>query len=650
MNIKILDSWLRENLKTNATSKEIRDTLSLTSASVERLEKLDNDYLYDIEVTTNRADLMSVMGLAKEAQASLSQSGKTADFITKNLRKPTEGKEVALNIKNNPKLVNRICAVVLSVKVGPSPKFIKERLEASGIRSLNNIIDVTNYVMREVGHPAHVFDLDLIPNKTIVIRESSKGEKIRTLDKKEYTLLGGDIVADDGEGNIIDLLGIMGLENSVVGDNTKRIIFFIDNNNSEKIRKTSMALGIRTEAAVLNEKGVDPQKAYDALIRGIELYEEIAEGKVISPIYDIYPNKVQPKKIDIDPTKVSKVMGVEISNAETKKILVELGFEVQQKNSSITVIIPTSRINDIEIEEDIIEEVARIYGYHKLPSVLPQETNIKSSTYATQFFWEKRVKEALKYWGFVETYTNSMVSKDLFEDETRNAVTISNPLNSGFLYMRRDIVPSLLEVLRDNSEEDEIKIFELANVYNKKENDLPSEILTLAGVVKKPNVSFFEVKGIIEQLLKDLGINPSFKKSQKVPGASVYANKKYIGEIEILDSDVIDFEINFSDLIGQATLKKSYRPIAKYPPIIEDMAFIVLEDIETSEIIHSIQNQSPLIVEVSLLDEYADTKTFHIVYQDPNKNLTTEEVSEIREGIIKNLEIKGINLKGKGTG
>ena len=649
MNVKILDSWLREYLKTSVTPSQIEKSLSLTSASVERLEKVKDDFLYDIEVTTNRVDLMSVLGIAKEGEASLSQSGKNAKFISLSLKKPVEDNEEKVNIKNNPKLVNRICAAVLSVNVKGSPKYIKERLEASGIRSLNNLIDVTNYVMREVGHPAHVFDFDKIPTKIIVVRESSKGEKIKTLDGKEYVLPGGDIVADDGEGNIIDLLGIMGLENSVVSESTRKILFFIDNNDPHRIRKTSMGLGIRTEASILNEKRVDPEKAYEAFLRGVDLYKEIADAKVISPIYDIYPNRHIEKTVTVSVEKVSKIIGAKINKHEMKSILLKLDFGVLEKGNNLVVTVPSSRAGDIEIEEDIIEEVARIYGYHKLPSVLPPQENTRSSKYTNQFFWEERAKEALKYWEFTETYTNSMVSKDLFEEKEENAVTIQNPLNSDLLYMRRTIVPSLLQVLKENPKSEEIKIFELANVYIKKINDLPNEVMTLAGIFKKPNVSFYEVKGAIEQLFADLGIEPSFKKSQKVSvGASVYANKKYVGEIEVFDNNIIDFELNFEELIKHATLKKTYKPIAKYPPIIEDLAFVISDYIETQSVIEAIINQSPLITDVTLLDQYSDSRTFHVVYQDPNKNLTNEEVAKIREKIISSLKEKfSAKLKGK---
>ena len=258
MNIKILDSWLRDYVKTPVTAKEIAEKLSLTSVSVERLERYHDDYIYEIEVTTNRPDLMSVVGLARETATILKHLGIKAEFIPLKLTKPnTKGLANLIEIKNDPKLVHRICAVVMEVQIKESPGFLKERLETSDIRSLNNLIDITNYVMRTVGHPAHVFDFDRLDTKTLTIREARNGEKIQTLDGKEYKLYGGEIIAVNDKHEIVDLLGIMGLQDSVVTKETKRILYFIDNNDKSRIRKASMSLGIRTEAAILNEKGLD---------------------------------------------------------------------------------------------------------------------------------------------------------------------------------------------------------------------------------------------------------------------------------------------------------------------------------------------------------------------------------------------------------
>lgn len=641
MNIKILDSWIREHLKTGATPLEIAEKLSLTSLSVEKIEKSGNDFIYEFEITTNRPDLYSVLGIAKEANAILPQFGIKSSFLDIELKHPQEASTFPIEIENNPKLVNRICAVLLDVNVKPSPEEIKKRLEASGIRSLNNVIDITNYVMRLIGHPAHVFDLDRLNTKKIIIKEAKAGEKIITLDKKTHTLKGGEIVALNDNEEIVDLLGIMGLENSVVTDKTKRILFFIDNNEPTHIRKASMGLAIRSEAAVLNEKGVDPELALKALEYGIELYKKIANAKVISKIIDIYPNKLEHRTVDVSLEKVNKILGVTLDIRKLTDSLEKLGFELTISEKLLKIHIPSYRLDDIKIEEDVIEEIARIYGYHNLPSILPHTINIIPYNFQDRFYWENLTKQALKYWGFTETYTYSFVSEEMFEADTSEEIKIQNPLTEDFVYMRNTIVPSLLKTTQ-TSKRKEIKIFELANVYLKTANDLPKEALTLAGIIKKNNVSFFEAKGYVQQLLENLGINNyNFDKSEKSGvGAGVYIGKEYIGEIEIFDQNTIDFELNFEIMLKHSSNKKSYKPLTKFPPVVEDLTLIVEENISTQEIISAIKLKSGLIREVSLKDQFENSKTFHIVYQSEDRNLTQEEVSKIREKIIEELKIK----------
>lgn len=472
MNIKILDSWLREYLKTSATPKKIAEKLSLTSVSVERIEKYKNDFVYDIEVTTNRPDLMSVVGIAQEAATVLPQSGIDATFVKPKLQLPTvhPKKSPELNLKFDEKLVNRICAVIMEVKIGESPDFVKDRLEASGIRSLNNVIDITNYVMREIGHPTHVFDYDRLLNHTLIIRESKKGEKIKTLDEKEYTLSGGDIVADNGKGEIIDLISIMGTANSVVANDTKRILFFIDNVEPVHLRKTSMEHGIRTEAVVLNEKGINPEVATDALARGIELFQTLASGEIISDIIDLYPNPSKESVITLSEEKINTVIGLEIPLQKSIAILTSLGFGVKEQNGTLIVTIPARKSGeDMLIPEDLIEEIARVYGYDNIPDTLPAaQTPVHLHLDKNEFYWEDRMKDALKYWGFTEVYTYPMVSETLFEGPVSEAVTIQNPLSDDMVYMRRTLIPSLLQVMKENQDYDSIRIFELANVYEKK--------------------------------------------------------------------------------------------------------------------------------------------------------------------------------------
>ena len=637
MQIKIVDSWLREFLKTKTSPEAIARELSLKSVSVEKFEKTNDDFIYDIEITTNRPDLMSVKAIAKEA-ASVIDNARFEDIKTASI--PILKEKFPIEITNDPKLVNRICAVVLEVEIGDSPKKIKDRLEMSGIRSLNNLIDVTNYVMREIGHPCHVFDFDQLATKKMIIRESKKGEKITTLDDKEYFLLGGDIVADDTTGKIIDLLGVMGTKNSVVRKNTRRILFFLDNNNSQNIRRTSMSLGIRTEAAIINEKGIDPELMMEALYRGIELFQQIAKGRVISKILDIYPNKSKTHTVKVASGKINKIIGVEINPNKSTEILEKLGFSVKKSGEYLEVEVPTIRSQEVLIDEDIIEEIARVYGYHNLPSIIPSFLTDKTVPYANNFYFEQRAKNALKYWGFTEIYTYSLVSEDLYDGPIDTAVKLKNPLSEDMVYLRNTLIPSLLQSEKQNPARQDLKIFEIANIYIKKGNDLPEEILTLSGLVKKPHVNFYEIKGIVEQLLGDLGIkNLTFKKSQKGGmGASTYIEKEYLGEIEVLDTNIIDFELNFKVILKNASVKKIFKPFAKYPQVYEDISVVSDLNLSTAEIMSTIQSQSDKIADVSLKDVFENSRTFHIIYQDFEKNMTKEDVAKIRAKIVEKLK------------
>ena len=643
MNVKILDSWLKEFLETDASPKQIADRMSLTSVGVERVEKWKNDFLYDIEITTNRPELASVVGLAREAGAVLPQSGLEAKFIPPKLPKPTvsgRNKE-SVTITYDPTLVNRICAVVMEVTVSPSPEEISNRLEASDIRSLNNVIDVTNYVMRTIGHPTHVFDFDKIAGASMNIRESKKGEKITTLDGKTYVLPGGDIVATDKSKAIVDLLAIMGLKNSVVTDQTKRILFFVNNNETSRIRRTSMTLGIRTEAAQLNEKGIDPELAMDALLYGIELYRKIAGGKIISDIIDIYPNKPKPKQVSVSFEKINAVIGIEVPEKTSAKILTDLGFAVTIKGTNLEATVPTYRLQDVSIPEDLIEEIARVYGYFKIPSVIP---NIQPSEVtpieANEFYWEDKIRQALKYWGFTEVYTYPMVSEELYEGEGER-VKLANPLGTEYVFMRAALTPSLLSVLRENKRYEAIKLFEIANVYTKKKNDLPVQSLHISGLMKSSEATFYTAKGILEQLFADLGIeNAVYKeKSNGDFTSEILIGKETVGQITIRDKGLITFELQYTSLLNYATRQKKYRGTSLYPPVFEDMSFVVHESVPTGDILSVIKKQSTLITNVALLDRYQNSRTFHITYQDTNKNLTSGDVEPVRKKIIHALKV-----------
>jgi len=635
MNILIPNSWLKDYLETNATPKEFAEEMSLTSVSIERMEKIGDDVVFDIEVTTNRPDLMSIEGIAREASAVLGQAGYKAVFNAR--KKYTNEKIVSksplLNIQGDKELVNRILAVVLEIELGPSPENITKRLEKTGIRSINNVVDVTNYIMREVGHPSHVFDYDRLPNHNLIIRKSKKGERIITLDNKEYELPGDDIVADSGTGVIVDLLGIMGTANSVVTDTTKRVVLFLDNNNQNLLRKTSMNLGIRTEAAVLNEKGVDPEIMMPTLLRGIELLEQNANAKIISPIIDIYPNKVKAKNVKLKTEKITELIGIEIDEKTIISILSNLGFSVQNMGDELSVEIPTGRINDVSIPEDIIEEVARVYGYHKIPNALPPTST--SSFYhqeQNEFYWIEKIKEAFRFWGYNEVYTYSMVSEELFDGPIEKAISLKNPLTEDKAYLRNSLVPSVIQVANQNSNRDTLRLFEIANVYLKKANGLPDETLRLA-VVLSGNANFFDGKGVVEQIGKVLSIkNLTFnKKAEGIEGCDISIGPKHVGTIEA--DDVISIEIDMQALISEANSLKSYKEPAKFPPIIEDVRVEIPPHYHFSKIEKAIKELNELIYSVSLLDVYKNKKTFRITYIDRTRSMSNEDVEPIRKAV-----------------
>ena len=357
MNIKITHNWLKEYLETDTNPEEIQKYLSLCGPSVERFEKRGNDYIYDIEVTSNRIDTASVYGIAREAAAILPRFNIKARLKPFQLTEPKKiNNPLPLSINDSSHLCKRILAIVIdNVQVAPSPHYIRDRLHAANIRSLNNLVDITNYVMTEIGYPTHVFDYDRIHTQKFILRYAKQNEEIITLDKKKYHLNEEDIIIDDGTGRVIDLPGIMGTDNSVVTSKTKRVIFFMESNNPQAIRKSSLRYGIRTVAATINEKSPDPETAKLALLRGIDLFQKIAKGTVASNIIDLYPALQKIHTIDLSHEFINERIGVELRKDSIDQILKNLQFTIEYKTETIFSVTPPSyRALDITIPEDIV--------------------------------------------------------------------------------------------------------------------------------------------------------------------------------------------------------------------------------------------------------------------------------------------------------
>lgn len=647
MDLLIPDSWLRKHLETKATHIEIAKYLSLCGPSIERTKKTDDgDFIYNVEVTTNRVDSASVLGIAREASAILPRFGIFAKLKNINFGKNNQykfAKKVKyLDVVADPKLCTRFTAVLIkNVTIKESPKEIKSLLEKVNVRPINNIVDVSNYIMHELGQPVHTFDFDKIVNAKMILRESKKDEVIKTLDGKEFKLNGGDIVIQGTNGNLIDLCGIMGGENSAIDEQTKNVLLFVQNYDQHRIRKTSMQLGQRTEAAVLFEKGIDSEGVKPAIISAIDLVERLSGGKAENEILDIYPKPYKTKIITVTKEEIDILIGIKISEKEMVNYLTNLGFEVKWNKNKLVVKVPSYRADDINIKEDIAEEIARIYGYHNLPSVL-MAGSLPAPRVNEEFIIEKKVKETLVSLGATEVYNLSLTEK--------GDIKLKNPLGPDTAYLRNNLKDSLIKNIEDNPQEKgNIHLFELSNIYIPRKNDLPNEKLILAGIIK--NGEYRSNKGIVEKLIDNLQIEYTTKIEEGngyLPNQrlEVISDKKTIGEYGNLENGLYYYEFSIDSLLAAKKVTRKYKAVNKYPPQVEDITLTLPEKTYVGDVIETVYGISNLVYSVELTDIYNANYTFNIEYQSEDHTLTDKEVEEIRNKILSSLKSKfGIQIK-----
>ena len=653
MNILVPDSWLREYLKTDATPKQIKEYLSLCGPSVERSNFIKDETVYDIEITSNRPDAMSVMGIAREASVILPRFGIKAELQINQLTNLPINKsnKLKLHITTDSKLNPRWTSVIFdSVKIKPSPSWLTKRLELVGVRSLNNVIDITNYLMHAYGQPAHIFDYDKITNGIMKLRASKKGETLTTLDGKIHTLPGEDIVIEDGSGKLVDLCGIMGGENSAITDKTTRIILFLQTYDPVQIRKTSMALAHHTEASGLFEKGLDPELVMPVFLEGIQLIQKLASGNIASSIIDIYPHPFIASTVVVSRTKIDSYIGTHLETKEIKEILTNLGCTTTVDNTKVAVQPPSYR-QDIAIDVDIIEELARISGYHTIKDKLP-DSEPPAIFEDPILGWEQKLKNKLCDWGYTETYTYSMISKELldtFNINNQEVYEITNPISTDWVYMRPTLLPSMLLAVKQNMPyENDLKLFELSMIYAYRENNLPQEQSTL--IIAVSGSRYGKLKGIAEAIFSLFGISfptitdPATDYYQQ--GRSLrLGNFGQLGEINPtllsklgITKPMTVLELSIDQLVKHACPQKQYTPIPKNPASYEDLAFVVSDKTYVAPMMASLKTIDPLITDVSLFDSFNTIRTFHITYQSDTKNLTAEDISKVREKIIKHMK------------
>lgn len=658
MNIKITHKWLLDYLDTDATPIEIQKYLSLCGPSVERIEEVNGETVYDIEITSNRIDTASVLGIAREAAAILPQFGKKANLKRKVVSVPKSPQDpVEISIIDTEGVCRRLLGVVMEIQgVAQSPEYISKRLIATDMRSLNNIVDVTNYVMTEIGHPTHVFDYDRIGTKKLILRHAKKGEELITLDEKKYNLDETDIVIDDGTGRVIDLPGIMGTTNSVVTNDTKRILFFIESNDPVSIRRTSMRYGIRTMASTINEKNPDSELAYQALLRGIELFTEVAGAVVVSPIIDIYPSKQKSISIITSKSFIDSKVGVEIPMKTIVTILTNLDFKVRVDGDALTVLVPSHRASDVTIAEDIVEEVARVYGYFAIPSVLQAPAYVSQPKDTELLFqYQYIVKLFLKHKGYTEVMNYSAVSLELlkqFEQKEGSFLHITNSISEEIKYLRRSLIPSLVKNIKQNEGfVEKIKLFEVAKTYIPKKTGLPEEEFMLSIVV---NTSLDYLKQIIFGLFKELNIemntvqvndscHPFFLNTVEghilvedvVFGSFGQVKPSLCRNIGIQEKSVFAAEISFKELMRSARVMPHYKSFSQYAHITQDLSIKKIGSF--ADIKKKVLNVSPLLESVTFKDSYEDIITLRLIFTNKLRNITEEEVRSEIDTIKKGL-------------
>ncbi len=562
----------------------------------------NDDTVVDFEITNNRPDCYSIMGLARESAAAFGQKVRHHEPVVNGSEAGSmyEMLDVEVPAEN---LCNRYSSrMVTNVKIGPSPKWMRDRLRANGVRPINNIVDITNYVMLEYGQPMHAFDYRYVGSGKIVVREAEDGEELTTLDGNMRQLKKGMLVIADEE-KPIGLAGIMGGLNSEILDNTVTVVFESANFNGTSIRQTALALGMRTESSGKFEKNLDPMMTVPALQRACELVEMLGCGDVMDGIIDIVNYVPQPRTVPLTPDKINALLGTNISKEDMIGYLSLLEIPVEEDMIQV----PSWR-PDLILMADIAEEVGRSYGYNEIPT-----TAFKTSTqggYTPEMILESKAGAACRSLGYNEIITYSFVSPTIFdqiripaEDKLRNTLKIQNPLGEDTSIMRTTALPSMLDILsRNNANHNKnVKLYEIAKVYLPTEGEqLPAEPKYLMLGSYGENRSFYTIKGELETILKALRIkkahytavnnNPSFHPGRCAKVTIEGTDVGYIGQIHPLvaqnydmDCDVYCAQINFTKLMELQLDPPKYTPLPKYPTVNRDLSFICNEAVTVAD-------------------------------------------------------------------
>ena len=675
------------NLSISDYPEQIEDGIMILGKKYEKdlgkdiVEVLDlKEEIIDFEITPNRPDCLSIEGLGRETAASLDKPFKNPRKNIDELQIPNKKEIEGLTVDiTAPELCYRyIARVVKNVKVGPSPDWMKKRLKACGIRSINNIVDITNYVMLEMGQPMHAFDINSISGKHITVRRAENGEKITTLDETERVLDENDLVIADDK-KAVAIAGVMGGLNSEIEKDTQTVVFESAMFYGGNIRKTAKKVGLRTESSARYEKGLSSENTLRAINRAVELVELLGAGEVVEGKIDVYPTKQKINKIKLDVDKINTLLGTNISKQEMIDILEKVDIKVENDMA----IAPYFRM-DLEFVADIAEEIARFYGYDKLETTLVRAgTTIGVRTKEQKI--ENKIQEILVTNGLSEIYTYGFLSeKDLEKSKIKkelidNAITIINPLGDEFKLMRPTTIPSMMQILagNNNKKNQNVKLFDISRNYKNIDNQvekgevpLQENILTIG--MYGEDVDFYTLKGLVENILEDANVN-RYDIQRETTNESYHpgrcANLKVgidtiatFGEVhpEVLINYEINkrvylAEINITKIVKYSRVNKKYTEVPKFPAAERDIAVILDEDVQVGDIEKAITKKCKKLLkgqkgleELKLFDIYRDEKigknkksvAYSLIFRDKTKSLSDDEINPVMEEITKELEEK----------
>jgi phenylalanyl-tRNA synthetase beta chain len=636
-----------------------------------------HDVVFEYEITSNRVDCYSVVGLAREAAATFRKKFHPPVVTpTGNSEDIHEYLSVAIE---DTKLCPRYCArMVKNIKLAPSPEWMQRRLAASGIRPINNIVDITNYVMEEYGQPMHAYDYDLIGGHKIIVKCAKDGDEFQTLDGQIRKLDRTVLMINDGEKEV-GIAGIMGGENSKITDDVKTMVFEAACFDGTNIRLSAKKVGLRTDASGKFEKGLDPNNAEAAINRACQLIEELGAGEVVGGIIDVYPVKREPVRVKFDPDKINSLLGTEIEASQMKQYFEMLDLDFDEKNQEV--VAPTFR-QDLNCLADLAEEVARFFGYDNIPSTLPSgEATTGKLSYKLQI--EEIAREVAEFSGFSQSMTYSFESPRVFDklmipedDCLRQAVTIQNPLGEDFSIMRTIPLNGLLTSLSTNynRRNKEVKLYELANIYLPKAlplTELPNERMQFTlGMYGAGD--FYTMKGVVEELFDKLGMekkvhyDPQCDRPYLHPGrkADIVYEKTVVGYLGELHPEVADnyrigertyvAVLDMPAVIPFADFDRKYQGLAKYPAVTRDLSMVVPKEILVGQIEDVLaQRGGKLLESYKLFDIYEGSQilagfksvAYSITFRAKDHTLTDDEVNAVMKKILNGLQSLGIELR-----